>query len=269
MMARPSICRCLVAGGVALAALLAGCGGSLPSVGGKEPPRQAPTFVVLADNSLDATAEARAESLRVVGIVARAAAGQRGTVAIAAFQRHALGSISWPISHTFEPSEAVPAGNSYYAEQDLERQVRELLAQARSLFSNRQPTVGTDIVGSLIAAAERFAAAGAGRRVLVLSSNMLAVSPADGLRFKRQRLTPGFIAKTLRRLKREEKIPDLAGVCVHVVGAGLAPTAEIPTSQQLGLRRFWQGYFERAGASLAAWEPTLTGLRRCDASTEQ
>jgi hypothetical protein len=217
--------------------------------------------VLLADNSLDATAGQRAEALRVLERMVDRAADEQGVIAAAPFQGNALGTIDWPINHRFVPDASAP--NSYYRRLSLAAQAERVKAQARTLLAARSDVQGTDIVGALLAASEFFASQPDGPRTLVLVSNMFAVSADDDVRLKRKRLTAAQIAAAVDRLEQQGKVPRLDRVCVLVVGAGILAGAEVATSVQLGLRDFWGAYFARTGARVRAWVPTLGSDGSC------
>lgn len=239
-------------GGVFVAFALSGCSGE-----------STPAYYVAADNSLDSTPELRSEAVRVVGLVAKEAAKRRGRIAVSTFQGFSLSRLSWPIRHRFQPSEGLP-NSDYYRDLDLARQVREVVGQANSLFEHQLQEQGTDNVGVLLAISELIRAEGASVVIVVIVSNMLAVSRPDGLAFTTQRLDDLFIRQALARLKREGKVADLRRVaCVFIVGAGLVPDRPLTTENQLGLRRFWTRYFKVTGAKSVVWEPKLTVAPRC------
>ena len=217
--------------------------------------------VELVDISLDSTTAERAEALRILGEMTDLAAADRGAVAAAPFQWSALATIAWPINHRFSPD---PSDlNSYYQRLDLARQAEQMKRQEEALFVHRSRRSGTDILGSLLAAGELFASQPAGSRTLVLSSNMWAYSPSDGLNLKTQPLSRAEITRLVAKLVRAGKVAQLSGVCVYVVGAGLDPGRQIPNSTQLSMRAFWRAYFARTGALLRAWTPTLDTEPSC------
>jgi len=217
--------------------------------------------VELPDASLDSTAAERAEALRIFGQMTALAAADRGFVAAAPFQWSALATIAWPINHRFSPD---PSDlNSYYQRLDLARQAEQVRQQAKALFAHRSSRPGTDILGGLLAASELFASQPPGPRTLVLSSNMWAYSPSDGLNLKKRALSRAEITRLVAKLAQTGKIAQLSGVCVYVVGAGLDPGRKIPNSIQLSMRTFWRAYFARSGAFLRSWTPTLDTEPSC------
>lgn len=217
--------------------------------------------VELADVSLDSTAAERAEALRILGEMTDLAAADRGFVAAAPFQWSALATIAWPINHRFSPD---PSDlNSYYKRLDLARQAEQVKRQAKTLFARRSSRPGTDILGGLLAVSELFASQSPGPRTLVLSSNMWAYSPTDGLNLKKRALGRAEITRLVAKLAQTGKIAQLSGVCVYVVGAGLDPGRKIPNSIQLSMRTFWRAYFARSDAFVRSWTPTLDTEPSC------
>lgn len=214
-----------------------------------------PLRVVLADYSLDTTQAQQAEAIRIVKVVADLAADDEGFVAAATFQANALSSVTWPILHRFQPSEAAP--NSYYAKLDLKRQAEDVKKQADGLFASQDPVEGTDLIGGFLAAAELLEAQPAGPRALIVVSNMWAYNKADGLNLKRRALNATEIERLIKRLYRAKKIADLTDVSVCIIGGGLDPKRLIPNAIQVSLRAFWDAYIRRSGGTLRAWTPTL------------
>jgi hypothetical protein len=217
--------------------------------------------VLLADYSLDTTAAQRAQAVQIVGVMADLAAPERGLIAAAPFQSSALATIDWPILHRFIPKPSDP--NSYYVRVDLRQQAGQVKRKAKALFGRQSHVQGTDLLGGLLAAAELFSSQAAGRRTLVLDSNMWLYDPPDHLALKQRPLSQGEIAPTIAKLARAGKVADLRGVCVYVVGGGLDPRRQIPNATQISLREFWQAYLRRAGATLRAWTPKLDTEPTC------
>ena len=55
---------------------------------------------------------------------------------------------------------------------------------------------------------------------------------------------------SLDRLAAQGSIPDLTGVRVYVVGAGVVGSSELPAARILAIQRFWLGFFADAHADL-------------------
>lgn len=220
-----------------------------------------PSWILLGDNSLDATRQQRAEAIKILGEIADIAAEEQGTVAAAPFQTNALATVTWPIDHLFVPSPKAP--NSYYRKVDLARQAEAVKRAAKRLFERQQKIQGTDIIGGLLAASFKFASQPPGPRTLVVASNMWAQSKDDGLALKKQVLSARQIQALVKRLSRAGRVADLHGVCVYVVGAGIDAWGQQPTSVQLSMRNFWIAYFAKTGASVKAWVPSLNVVPTC------
>ena len=56
----------------------------------------------------------------------------------------------------------------------------------------------------------------------------------------------------LDALEAGGSIPNLAGVRVYVVGAGVVKSSELPAARILAIQDFWQAYFTASGADLPA-----------------
>lgn len=225
-----------------------------------------PTVAVLGDNSLDASANDLAQAQLAVRRASELAAPEGGRVVAATFQNHALAYIAWPLDHTFGFDSFVPAGNTALQRADLRRQISSAVTQAARIFNRQQRrgVEGSDIIGSLLAAGQVFRSDPAATpKIVVLASNMLDVSPSDGLEMTRQRLSRTFVERSLSRLVADRAIADLTGVCVYVVGGGLGTDHPLSTANELGLQSFWTSYFARANARVVAWTPTLQHALAC------
>jgi hypothetical protein len=55
---------------------------------------------------------------------------------------------------------------------------------------------------------------------------------------------------SLDALAAADAVPDLHGVDVYVVGAGVMSSSELPATRILAIQAFWQGFFTAAGADL-------------------
>jgi hypothetical protein len=118
----------------------------------------------------------------------------------------------------------------------------KMKAQVAHVFAKRYVSPQTDIFSSLIVAQKLFHDE-VRRKVLVLMSDMIEDNPPYN--FERIAWSPATIEKTLSELDARGLIPKLPGVCVYVSGAS-AKSADL--AEKIG--RFWQAYFERAGADI-------------------
>ncbi len=210
-----------------------------------------PTWVVLADNSLDTTAAQRSDAIAIVRAAADQASHDKGVLAAAPFQGNAF-ALRWRIDHRFAAHDL----NSYYEKVDLMKQAEAVKQAASALFAHQDKRQGTDVIGGLLAASDKFRGEPDGPRTLVLVSNMWAQSPDDGLFLKKQALSGKQIRALVDRLARAGKVADLAGVCVYIVGAGTDAWGPHPTSAQLSMRKFWAAYLGRGRANPPPPAPT-------------
>jgi hypothetical protein len=141
------------------------------------------------------------------------------------------------------------------AKELIRTQTDEALSQSRSA-----PL--TDIFSSLLLA-EKLFHDDPRARIVVLMSDMLHDYPP--YRFDRMAWRAGTTDAILADLQAKDMIPKLGGVCVYVSGA-TASSKEL--AHQVG--RFWQAYFQRAGADMAPsryahvllhWPPSRTACR--------
>lgn len=107
---------------------------------------------------------------------------------------------------------------------------------------------GTDVLNALDAA-ERFffQHADADDQRLVVFSDMINTSREA--RFAKLRWNDDAIEKLLEQRLSAGQVPDLSGVRVCVVGAGVS-NGELDAEKIQWIKRFWLAYFDRAGADL-------------------
>lgn len=108
---------------------------------------------------------------------------------------------------------------------------------------------GSDIAGALVATQQDLKDQPGPRRMLLLS-DLLEKSDALNL-YQADVSTQAERAKLLDRLERKGLIADLDRTALTVRGFALG--ADLPPERVVGLRKFWQGYFQRAGAQIASW----------------
>jgi hypothetical protein len=154
-----------------------------------------------------------------------------------------------PINERFEP--CTIADNSLDCQADREEQEAGVRAAADGILANAGR--GTDVFGALELAEQYFAAYPDARtRTLVLLSDM--VQSANGMHLG---AVEGWDAAEVSALLGGAPAVDLTGVRVYVVGAGATTLAEMTPAQIDGIRRFWTGWFERAGARVVFYGANL------------
>lgn len=96
----------------------------------------------------------------------------------------------------------------------------------------------TDILATLFTAGQYVRESEGRPTTIILLSDML--QSANGVEMEGLRRMPS--GDWIQRQKRMGTIPNLSGACIVVVGA------DASTSEGVAVRRFWQEYFQAAGA---------------------
>ena len=128
------------------------------------------------------------------------------------------------------------------------RELDDFRARAASIIpmffdsTRKHQVLSTDVFGTLFRAADYAKAPGHDRTVLLLLSDMIQAT--GELNMEREAGIPG--PEWAQSHAAEQRLPDLANVCVAVSGA------ETKTVRGARLRSFWTDYFARTGAKLRA-----------------
>jgi hypothetical protein len=101
----------------------------------------------------------------------------------------------------------------------------------------------TSIMSSLAVAERVFASDPRPRKLLVLVSDMLEDS--EHYVFDRMKLGPAEASRIIATERAAARLPDLAGVTVHVAGAAAATDEKL-----FEVQRFWLAYMHECGADL-------------------
>lgn len=165
--------------------------------------------------------------------------------------------ITFPVNDTFPrfvpPNDNPEVVRRYRAIHDsLLSSKREAHAAAvcDSLGSTSRTEMNTSILSALDVARRIFGAYSNSEDVLVLMSDM--VEDSELYDFSRLRLTDEEVTEILTSEREENRIPDLRGVRVYVVGA-MGATSE----RQRSLERFWRAYFAETGATVQDYGAAL------------
>jgi hypothetical protein len=182
---------------------------------------------------------------RVVDVVA----SEHGTVVGDVIDENPLAHSSYPIDATFESCDPL-RDNKLVCDARAAKLRDDVTAGAEAILGSRPTRAGTDIHDGLRLAERVFAAyPEATSRTLVVLSDM--VEHSSGLD-----MGPTFDGSTvdsqLDALQAGGSIPNLAGVQVYVVGAGVVTSSELPAARILAIQDFWQAYFTASGADLPA-----------------
>jgi hypothetical protein len=210
-----------------------------------------PLTVVLFDVSRSTRdPDIRARYLAAFGQVVDAAASAHGTVVGDVIDDNPLAHSTYPIDGTFAACD--PLTDNKLMCDAAARDTRDQMASsAEQILSETQKVPGTDIQDAVALAQRVFDAyPGASQGSLVLLSDMVEHTKrvsVGGMGFGEEAAT-----STLDRLATHHAIPDLTGVRVYVVGAGVVDSSELPAARILAIERFWLGFFAQAHADLTA-----------------
>ncbi len=221
---------------------LAGC-----SRGSEDQSR--PLTVVLFDVSGSTRDDAiRARYLDAFERVVDATAADNGTVVGDVIDENPLAHSTYPIGATFDRCDPLTE-NRLVCEAKARDTRSSLVASAEQILASRPVAAGTDIQDAVSLAQRVFDAyPSASSRSLVLLSDMVEHTQrvnVGGVGFGDRAATD-----TLDRLEASRSIPDLSGVRVYVVGAGVVGSSELPAARILATQRFWLGFFAQAHADL-------------------
>jgi hypothetical protein len=207
-----------------------------------------PLVVVLFDVSKSTQDPAiRERYLSSFERVVDAVASEHGTVVADVIDENPLAHSSYPIDATFEACDPL-RDNRLVCDARTAKLRGDMTAGAEAILGTIPGRAGTDIHDGLRLAERVFAAyPEATSRSLVLLSDMVEHSSGldMGRAFDGPAATGGLVA-----LQAGGSIPNLAGVRVYVVGAGVVRSSELPAARILAIQSFWQAYFTASGADL-------------------
>jgi hypothetical protein len=180
------------------------------------------------------------------------AIGDGGThLAADIIDNNPIAHATFPIREDFSP--CGPFDNS----RDCEAEREEMAAQAHARLDELTADVsqGTDIVGALTLAEKYFDAyKEVDSKELIILSDMVQSSNSQLEAFQRvENWSPGRVEEMLGAIQVE----SLNGVSVYVVGAGATAPDNLRRPQIDGMQRFWEEYFEAAGATVKFYGPAL------------
>jgi hypothetical protein len=131
------------------------------------------------------------------------------------------------------------------ADQELEQRRKQICNDLRAQMhaTDKRQVEQTAIIDSLDLAQRVFASFHNGDNVLVLMSDM--VEDSGSYNFYRENLTPARVRGIIAQLKLQERVPDLSGVKVFVVGANY-----LDNDRFRKIRNFWLSFFSATRADL-------------------
>ena len=240
--------------GVAAVLVLSLLAGACSAVakGSEEP---GPLVVVLIDVSGSTRSEEiRAGYLETFGLVLDFAEEHQGTVIADVVDENPLAHSTYPVNATFEGCNAL-TDNQLTCDTRARQTREEAVTTVEQILGSQERPAGTDIHNGLRLAERVFDAyPDAPERYLVVLSDM--VERSSSLNLGRPTFDAARVEPMLDELAAADEIPDLEGVSVYVVGAGVVAGSELPADRILAIERFWQGFFERSGAQ---WSPDRFG----------
>jgi len=227
---------------VAVASLaLTGCGSA--SAGDQD---DGPLIIVLFDVS-QSTRDVRDRYVEAFDRVLAYAAEHRGHVVADVIDDNPLAHSAYPIDVTFDGCSLLTE-NPLTCDAEATATIADATAAARAIVEGHAGDAGTDILGGL-RLAERVVASypEAEATSLVVLSDMVARSPQLALN---RAFIEARIDGTVAELQAQGSVPDLGGVEVYVVGAGVASGDELPGAMIVTIQRFWEALFAAAGSEL-------------------
>jgi hypothetical protein len=230
----------VVAAAMVACLVLAGCSR------GDHAAESRPLTVVLFDVSGSTRDSAiRERYLAAFEQVVGATAAEHGTVVGDVIDDNPLAHSTYPIDGTFEACDPL-ADNRLTCEARDAALRDQLTTTAEGILSGVPSAPGTDIHDGIRLAERVFESyPEATSRSLVLLSDMVEHSRL--LRVG----SAGFDGEaSLDALAAADAVPDLHGVIVYIVGAGVTSSSELPATRILAIQAFWQGFFTAAGADL-------------------
>ena len=181
--------------------------------------------------------------------VVDAVASEHGTVVGDVIDENPLAHSSYPIDATFEACDPL-RDNRLVCDARTAKLHDDVTAGAEAILGTIPARAGTDIHDGLRLAERVFAAyPEATWRSLVVLSDMVEHSSGLDMGSTFDGSTAG---SQLDALEAGGSIPNLAGVRVYVVGAGVVKSSELPAARILAIQDFWQAYFTASGADLPA-----------------
>jgi hypothetical protein len=127
----------------------------------------------------------------------------------------------------------------------FQTQLKQARGSLRSSFGKAlcEPrSTQTELIRSLKEAGKFFAAEKERKRTLLILSDMLEDS--EEYKFARTRISPQFIQNVLAETRQNQRMPNLEGVQVYVIGAN-APTE----TKAEEVEKFWVTYLQASGSS--------------------
>jgi hypothetical protein len=216
-------------------------------------PQPPPVTVLFLDLTRSTTA-AKASMLADFEVILEQVAAEGGRLLVDILDDNPLAHARVMVDQSFRISEA--EGNRL-----VERQRRTARRAAASnavkvLLDSPRYAPSSDVFGALVSGAQRLQSMPpAGRRRLVLLSDMVSTTPPYNLRARRW--DQAAIDRLVRDLRTAHLLPDLSGVDVWVGGASLSRGHDLSATRILEIKMLWLAVFAAAGATVTVYAPQL------------
>ncbi len=220
--------------------------------------------MVLVDTSSDSQSWFRQQGELLLRESVDEASSRAGNVFGDAIQADASSTIDFAFERTFRPSpDALNSGNDQNIIDNLKAQAEVAKDGVSKAFSRSRAASGSDFIGALAVAGERFSQPDIADRprVLVIVGNL--IQNTAGYRFDKMKLTHRQVTAIIDRLKSTNGLAKLDGVQVVFVGTGLRQP-RLRSQQQGGIREFFKRYVEASGGHVLLWAPRLQTLPAID-----
>lgn len=171
-----------------------------------------------------------------------------GIIAADIIDDNPLAHSAYPINESFDRYDPLKENKLDYERRIRQKRdavIKEVEAIVRRPQSGRR---GSNVLDGLQLAERVFLTFQGEQKLLVIFSDMIEQSRSYD--FSADNLTAGRISQIIARERSAQRLPDLRGVEVCVVGAGAARSGGLSSEKLLALREFWFQYFKAAGASL-------------------
>jgi len=155
---------------------------------------------------------------------------------------------NFPINTEFKSFNVISGNKLKFdaAEKKVKKQINKTVDSL--VFNFKRKIYSTKIFESLQLAERVFKIYHKDRKRLVLFSDMIEESPSYN--FKRLNLTQSQQQRIITLLKNSDRLPDLSGTQVYVVGANSGAYQNMPVQKTVSVRNFWIKYFSACGAVL-------------------
>ena len=181
---------------------------------------------------------------------------------------NSLATASFPVQTTLPRYNSLDE-NKLAFDQRRQRELNDVKADAKRLIDTATGTPNTDLLGAMQLVEKVFSNDAYRQetvRVLIIFSDMVQQMPDYD--FSTEKLTAERIEEIIAAERAGERLPDLKGVHVWVIGAARAAEGQgLPPQQIRRIQAFWLAYFTACGATIdtSRYVPRLPAFALPDA----